>query len=260
MLWYLKAYLLGEYLVCSAGCMLILQDSQPDSMAPSLVSVLIAAYNAELWIGTTLRSVLAQTWPNVEVVVVDDGSTDGTAAIAQQHVSDTVRLIRQENRGACAARNRAFAESRGDFIQFLDADDVLAADKIERQMEYLEREPENTVAYSSWSRFTGDVATADTVRMSPDWQDFEPASDWLIQSWEGRGTSFPGAWLIPRHLVEWAGPWSEGLLRNQDGEFMTRVLLAARKVKFCPEAWATTGRTSMEVLANAGRRRPTIVV
>ena len=145
----------------STGTQFVL-DSPPDLMASSLVSILIAAYNAELWLGTTLRSVLAQTWPNVEVVVVDDGSTDGTAAIAQQCVSDTVRLIRQENRGACAARNHAFVESRGAFIQYLDADDVLAADKIERQMEYLEREHEDTVAYASWARFTGDITTADT--------------------------------------------------------------------------------------------------
>lgn len=207
-------------------------------MASPLVSVLVAAYNAELWLGTALRSAIDQTWPSIEVVVVDDGSTDGTAAVAQRHASDAVKVIRQENRGACAARNRAFAESRGAFVQYLDADDVLAADKIERQMECLEREPEDTVAYSSWSRFTGDIATADTLRKSPDWRDYEPASNWLLQAWEGRGTSFPGAWLIPRQLVERAGPWNEGLLRNQDGEFMTRVLLSARKVKFCPEAWA----------------------
>ena len=85
-----------------------------------LVSVLTAAYNAEPW----LASGLGETHPNLEVFVVDDGSTDGTLAVARRFEGDRVRVVAQENRGACEARNRALREARGDYLQFLDADDL----------------------------------------------------------------------------------------------------------------------------------------
>lgn len=203
-----------------------------------LVSILITAYNAEPWLAETLGSATGETWPNTEVIVVDDGSTDGTLAVARGYEAAGVRVIHQENAGACAARNRALAEARGDFIQYLDADDLLAPDKIERQLCRLEGEPPGTVASCAWSRFyNGDLTTA-TQTHAPDWRDYEPASDWLVQSWEGRGTFFPGAWLIPRTIVERAGPWNESLLRNQDGEYMARVLVQACKIAFVEGAWA----------------------
>src|SRR5690606_1936339 len=100
----------------------------------SLVSVLIPAYNSAMWIGDALRSALDQTHENVEVIVVDDGSTDETLAVARRYESARMKVISQENAGGCAARNRALAEAQGTFIQYLDADDLLAPDKIERQM------------------------------------------------------------------------------------------------------------------------------
>jgi glycosyltransferase involved in cell wall biosynthesis len=203
-----------------------------------LVSILISAYNAEPWLGQTLDSATGQTWPDVEVIVVDDGSTDGTLEVAQRYESAAVKVIHQENQGACAARNRAFAEAQGDFIQYLDADDLLASDKIERQMNRLATEPPGTVATGPWSRFYDDDLSTATQTSAPDWQDYEPASDWLIQSWEGRGTMFPAAWLFPRTLVERAGQWNEGLLLNQDGEYNARMLVEANKIAFAKGAWA----------------------
>src|SRR5262245_21908195 len=100
-----------------------------------LVSILIPAFNASRWIADTIQSALAQTWPRTEIIVVDDGSTDDTLAIARGFASQGVSVTTQPNRGASAARNVALARSRGDFIQWLDADDILAPDKIERQME-----------------------------------------------------------------------------------------------------------------------------
>src|SRR5690606_24526914 len=154
------------------------------------------------WLAETLGSATGQTWPEVEVIVVDDGSTDGTLGIARRYESERVKVIHQENRGACAARNRALAEARGDFIQYLDADDLLVPDKIERQVRRLETEPQGTVATGPWSRFYNDDLTTATQRSAPDWRDYEPASDWLIQSWEGRGTIPIFSWLIPRAIAE----------------------------------------------------------
>ena len=90
-----------------------------------LVSILIPAYNAERWIGDTLKSVVDQTWPNKEIIVVDDGSTDGSQEILRQY-GEAFRLICLEtNQGACAARNRGAALAKGTYLVFLDGDDVL---------------------------------------------------------------------------------------------------------------------------------------
>jgi glycosyltransferase involved in cell wall biosynthesis len=109
-------------------------DTQP------LVSVVIAAYNTEAYVGETLESVLAQDWRPFEVIVVDDGSTDGTAGIVQSF--DSVRYVRQENAGPGAARNTAVAAAAGDFIAVTDSDDLMAPGRLTLQVRYLIDHPE----------------------------------------------------------------------------------------------------------------------
>ena len=99
-----------------------------------LISVLIPAYNSERWLAGTLRSALAQTWPRLEVIVVDDGSRDATLAVARTFEGKQVKVVTQPNQGACAARNHAFSLAQGTYIQWLDADDLLHPDKISAQM------------------------------------------------------------------------------------------------------------------------------
>ena len=99
-----------------------------------LVSILIPAYNAERWIGDTIQSALAQIWPRTEIIIVDDGSRDRTLRVARQFASRNVSVVTQENQGASAARNRAFELCQGDYIQWLDADDLLSPDKVGRQI------------------------------------------------------------------------------------------------------------------------------
>jgi glycosyltransferase involved in cell wall biosynthesis len=106
-------------------------------MSLKKVSIIIPAYNAEKWIGETLESALAQTWSRKEVIVVDDGSRDNTLSVAQGLASAKVKVLRQDNAGASAARNRGLALAQGELIQFLDADDLLAPDKVARQMQTL---------------------------------------------------------------------------------------------------------------------------
>jgi glycosyltransferase involved in cell wall biosynthesis len=97
------------------------------------VSVITAAYNAEAFIVETVESVLGQTYRDFEVIVVDDGSTDGTAGRLEPY-TDRLRYVRQDNRGASAARNRAVAEASGDYLAVVDADDIWLPTKLERQM------------------------------------------------------------------------------------------------------------------------------
>lgn len=200
-----------------------------------LISVLMPAFNAEPFISAAIRSVLGQTWPRVEVIVVNDGSRDGTLAAARAVTDPRVKVIDQENRGAAAARNRAFAEAQGDFIQHLDADDLLGPNKLEHQMRRLVADPD-CVAACPWGRFHDSPENAWFVP-EPFWRDAKPV-DWLVACWERGSMMQPGAWLLHRHIVHKGGGWDESLSLNDDGEFFARIVLASRGVLFCPEAVA----------------------
>ena len=130
-------------------------DSRPlaQPASPPLVSVLVPAYNADRWIDATLRSLRSQTYRTLEIIVIDDGSTDRTRAIVREHaaVDGRVLLICQDNAGVAAARNRGLAEASGKYIAPTDADDLSAPTRIALLVDALERAGlEVGVAYS-WS-------------------------------------------------------------------------------------------------------------
>jgi glycosyltransferase involved in cell wall biosynthesis len=203
-------------------------------MSHPTVSVLIPCYNAEKYVSETLESVFRQTWPAIEVIVVDDGSQDGSAKEIERFKTAGVRLIRQRNGGAGAARNRAYSASRGDFIQFLDADDLIDSEKIERQMTRI-IDRSRCVASAEWGRF---YSSPQETRFDPEpgWRDLDPL-DWLALSRaDGLGMLFPALWLVPRTIADAAGRWDETLSLGDDGEYFTRILLAAENVLFCPGA------------------------
>ncbi len=115
----------------------------------TLVSVIVPTYNYGHFIGQALKSMQAQTYPHWECVVVDDGSTDDTAeVVARFSDSDRrIKFLRQKNLRQAAARNNGLRNSSGQYVQFLDADDLLEPRKLERQVEYLERHPEVDIVY-----------------------------------------------------------------------------------------------------------------
>lgn len=125
-----------------------------DKPAGPLVSVIIPAWNAEATLAETLGSAAAQTHRNLEILIVDDGSTDSTAEIAKEFCDfdDRARLISQENCGVASARNRAIDEARGEFIAPLDADDLWHPPKIERQLETFARGPREVGLVYCWYR------------------------------------------------------------------------------------------------------------
>lgn len=205
-------------------------------MPRPLVSILIPCHNAERWLGATLESALAQTWAHKEIILVDDGSTDGSLALAQSFAARGVRVLTQTNAGASAARNRAMREARGDFYQFLDADDLLAPGKIAAQVDLLATRAPGSVATCAWGRFSDDPATARFVDDAV-FRDFAPL-DFLVLAGETGAMMHPAAWLVPRGIAERAGPWDESLSLNDDGEYFCRVVLASKGIAFCanPEA------------------------
>jgi len=200
-----------------------------------LVSILIPAYNAQEWIADTIRSAVAQTWEPKEIIVVDDGSVDTTAAVARQFESQGVRVVTQANQGGAAARNKAFSLSRGDYIQWLDADDLLAPDKIARQMEAALRAGNKKVALSGpFGRFRYRWYHAEFVPTEL-WADLSPA-EWLFRKMGQNLYMQTATWLVSRELAEAAGPWDTRMLSDDDGEYFCRVLLKSEGTRFVPEA------------------------
>lgn len=220
-----------------------------------LVSILIPAYNVEQWIAETLESALAQTWQHKEIIVVDDGSTDNSLLVAKRFESPIVKVISQKKQGQSTAENRAFQEAQGDFIEYLDADDILAPDKIERQIQLLGDSNSEFVAAGEWARFYDSPTEAQFVP-EPVWADMSPV-DWLVCSWEGGGMMHGAAWLIPRKIAEQAGPWNESLSLINDFDYFSRVLLTSKGVKFC---WGTRTyyRSGLSNNLSSAKARPAL--
>lgn len=201
-------------------------------MAP-LVSILIPAYNSERWIAETIKSALDQTWPNKEIIVVDDGSRDQTLASARRFASKTLTVVSQENQGASAARNKALQLCQGDYIQWLDADDLLSPDKIQRQMEAAEKcESKLRLISCGWGDFLYRPMKARFVPTAL-WCDLDPL-EWLLRKWEGNLHMQTATWLVSRELTDAAGPWDTRLLVDNDGEYFFRVIRSSNGIQFVP--------------------------
>src|SRR5437660_592389 len=216
-----------------------------------LVSILVPAYNSQEWLADTLRSAIAQTWPRKEIIVVDDGSKDQTTEVARRFASKEVAVVTTENQGAAAARNHAMSLSQGDYIQWLDADDLLAPDKIERQMAALrEFDTGRILLSSSWAYFNYRTHRARFVPTSL-WQDLSPV-EWLLKKMGEDLHMQTATWLTSRELSEAAGRWDTKLLSDDDGEYFCRVLLASEGTRFVPEAKVFYRVTSSNRLSHIG--------
>lgn len=225
---------------------------------PPLVSVLTPCYNVAIWLPAAVASVRAQTWRRYEIILVDDGSTDDTLAVANRLSGPDLKILHQPNGGQSSAFNAAFRHAQGDFIEFLDADDLLHPRKLEVQIERLQQLPAGWVASGAWARFTADPAAA-VFQPEAVWRDLSPV-DWLVSSWQGGGMMHGAAWLAPRTAVETGGPWDERLNLINDFDFFSRLLLASQGVAFCPEArsyyrsglpGSVSGRTSRHAWESA---------
>jgi hypothetical protein len=193
------------------------------------VSILIPCRNAATTLKETLESALAQEVVEKEIIVVDDGSTDGSLALARSYETRGVRVIEGPRINASAARNRALEASSGHYIQYLDADDLLGADKIRKQIEVLEKHP-GCVATARWGRFRESVS--DIVFANDDQlHDWSPV-EWLIFHCGQHQMMHPAAWLVPRAVAEKAGPWDERLTLNDDGECFARAVAQSAGLRF----------------------------
>ncbi|RYY07627.1 MAG: glycosyltransferase family 2 protein [Sphingobacteriaceae bacterium] len=193
-----------------------------------LVSIVIPVYNASLFVAETIESTLKQSYQNIELILVDDGSEDNSYEIAKQYESPNVTVVKQANKGASAARNYGIRLAKGDYVQFLDADDFLHPQKIEYQLNTLKAYSDLHLIGGTWQRFIknldqlyGEVAPSTRQEV----QCFNNV-DWLIK----RPMMIPNTWLVSKKLINLVGPWDEQISLNDDGEYFYRVIAASAGV------------------------------
>lgn len=216
------------------------RKSQPtfnkiEDFVQPLVSILIPAYNAEKWIKATLESAINQDHSRTEIILVNDGSTDRTLEIAKTFEAKNLKIIDQPNAGGSAARNVALAEAQGDYIQWLDHDDLLAHNKICEQVRHLESIGSDRVLLSgSFGTFYFRPEKARIIP-SPLWRDLAPRDYFYIKFNEDKWLHTT-CWLVSRKLTELAGPWWNVRTPDDDGEYFCRVVASSERIHFVPTA------------------------
>jgi glycosyltransferase involved in cell wall biosynthesis len=191
------------------------------------VSILIPCYNAERWIGPAIESALAQTWLDTEVVVVDDGSTDASLAVIRQF-RDRIRFDTGPHRGGNAARNRLLALARGDWLQYLDADDCLLPDKVEAQARYLETADACDVVFgpATIEHWTPQASRRELLEIPL------PHDPWvLLARWYLPQTGAP---LFSKAAIESVGGWDSAQPCCQEHELYLRLLIAGKTFTYHP--------------------------
>ncbi|BAO76192.1 glycosyltransferase family 2 protein [Winogradskyella sp. PG-2] len=200
------------------------------------VSVIIPLYNAMPFFKETIDSVLRQTQDNLELIVIDDGSTDGALEHLEALNLPNLIITSNKGKGACAARNYGFQLSSGDYIQYLDADDLLSETKIETQVNLLKNNPKS-IAVCSTKHFYNTIDNG-KITDRPFLESTNNPKELLLNLFGADGKTQnmvqTSAWLTPRTLIEEAGPWDERLKKDQDGEFFCRVVTKAENVLYSP--------------------------
>lgn len=211
-------------------------------MKSPLVSIIIPLYNAEDHLNEAIASAINQTWPHKEIIIIDDGSTDNSYQLAKKYDSESIIILKQENKGASAARNAGLAIAKGDYIQFLDADDLISLEKIELQVKQLEQNE-------------GYLSICSTIYFN-DGENFllkKPIHSWFeghfnnldfiykLFGGEFAGPEYGGmitihSWLCPKAILDSAGPWNENLSMDDDGEYFCRVMLQANGICYAKGA------------------------
>jgi len=210
----------------------------------STVSVVIPCYNAQHYIRDAINSVRNQDIPECEIIVIDDGSTDASADIIENEF-DYVQLIRTKQKGASAARNLGTRKSKGEFIQYLDADDLLAPQKLKTQLSVL-RDSEADVAYGDWqilSRSTdGAFMPGKVIRR----RIMNPEIDLFTDFW-----CPPAVYLYRRSIVDKIGGWNEQLPIIQDARFALDGALHGGRFIYCPGIMAYYRKSAANTLSTS---------
>ncbi|MBT0608446.1 glycosyltransferase family 2 protein [Aequorivita echinoideorum] len=202
------------------------------------VSIIIPTYNRAHLIGETLDSILAQTYTNWECIIVDDGSTDNMDAVVESYLRKDQRFQyhhRPKNRkkGANTCRNYGFELSKGDYIQWLDSDDLISRNKLEKQISILNLCSPLDIVFGKWKRFKEDIDNAVDINKKTFYKSYESGYVFMEALGEYKTFMASHSYLVSRDIISKSGLWNPYLLSNQDGEFFNRILLNCGRVIFC---------------------------
>ncbi|WP_375341514.1 glycosyltransferase family 2 protein [Planktothricoides raciborskii] len=189
------------------------------------VSVIIPAYNGSRYIQQAIESVFTQTYPNWELIIVDDGSTDNTQQVVQQY-GQKLRYFYQENQGVAAARNRGILEAQGELIAFLDQDDWFLPDKLTQQVAGFQQHHSLGIVHSGWQIVNETGGAISDIALWHSLPDLSLA-DWLL--WK---PVFLGAMLFDRNWLEFAGGFNCRYHQAPDVDLVLRLALMG-----CEAAW-----------------------
>ena len=215
------------------------------------VSVVIPAHNYAHYLPVALRSVLAQTWPELEIVIVDDGSTDDTRAVVAQFTDPRVRYVWQENAGLSAARNTGIREARHDFLAFLDADDAWQPELLAAVME----------KFAALDASFGLIAAA-TARMDPDGQpldapkfSFERDGELTVHDFCLRNRPLSSSIVVRRAVFDACGLFDTTLRSSEDRDLWIRATAAGQRFWFLNQPLAMIRRHGGNMSKNAPRMK-----
>lgn len=214
-----------------------------------LVSIIIPCYNAAQWVSEAVNSCLAQTYSLIEIIVIDDGSTDDSVEKLRVY-GDHINLQEEpENRGGDYARNQGIARSKGNYIQFLDADDYLLPEKIAHQVAFLQ-ENDADVVYGDWRhQFHNDGYIRMGEVKTPGHQE-----DVLTSLLRGWWTS-PASVLFNREAVLASGGWDESLTAGQDRDFFISVAMAGADIRYQPGCYTVYRRYGAVTVSTSNELR-----
>lgn len=199
-------------------------------MSHPLVTIIIPSYNSRQYLKESVQSAIAQTYSPIEIILINDGSTDDTTELFPEFEKKGVICLTQANAGASSARNTGLAIATGEYIQFLDADDVLHPDKIERQISKM-LACNADLSFTQWGNFVDNEANADDFRFKHiDLSSIVTGRDILYSFGANNWFILTVAWLVKRELIMKAGYWNPFKCPNDDGEYFSRILFWSRKV------------------------------
>ena len=215
-----------------------------------LVSIIIPCFNAQKWIAEAIDSCLQQTYSHIEIIVIDDCSSDNSKSIIKSYGDKIIWEQLPENKGGCYARNRGFTLSKGEYIQFLDADDLILPEKIARQINFLEETGADAV-YGD-RRYQGHqsdgVIFLDEIQKSGTQTDILES---LLENWWTAVASL----FYRRTAVEKSGGWDENLSAAQDRDFFLSVVMSGAKIVYQPGCYAIYRRYGNVTISTASKPR-----
>jgi len=213
------------------------------------ISVVTPCYNAERFVGQTIQSVLDQTYQDFEIIVVDDGSTDGSPRIIEGFGDPRIRLIFQANGGPAKARNTGVRAATGEFLAFLDADDLALPHRFTSQLAVLEIDPQLSVVGSGYVWIDENGVELPWPHHS--WQhapDLNDLASWLVDC-----PFVPSATMLRRQAWEDVGGFDEELIGPEDWNFWMRLVVTGHRMTWQQEVVCLYRRSASSLSENAGR-------